>query len=63
MPLDSALGRQRQVDLSSRTPWSTEQVPGKPRQHRETLPEKPWGKKKHPKIYMILYIILVVMYK
>jgi hypothetical protein len=43
MPIVPALGRQRQVDgsLSLRPAWSTEQVPGWPGLHRETLSRTP----------------------
>lgn len=35
----SSLGRQRQVDLSSRPVWSTQCTPTQPRIHSETLSE------------------------
>lgn len=35
-----ALEKERQADLSSRTDWSSHQVPGEPGLHRETLLQK-----------------------
>ena len=40
MPLTLTLWRQGWISLSSRPVWSTEQVPGQPVLHRETLSQK-----------------------
>jgi hypothetical protein len=46
MTLMPALTRQRQVGLCSRSAWSTEQMPGQPGLHRETLSFKKKNKTK-----------------
>lgn len=44
IPLISASGgRGKQISVSSKQAWSTEQVPGQPGPHKETLPEKTKG--------------------
>ena len=53
MPLFPALGRQRQVDLSSRLAWSTELVPGQPGLYRETLSKN--------QIIIIIIIITIII--
>lgn len=37
MPLIPALGKQRQVDVSLRPAWSTDEVPGQPGLQRKAL--------------------------
>jgi hypothetical protein len=42
------VGKQRQVDVSSRSPWSQDPVPGQPELHKETLSSKNKNKTKQP---------------